>query len=156
MNFQYFGTCTSRSYKQLLILWHKLKLRNLTHSVKNKNRSSLNNHGLLNHPMFITSPPSSCVYSSLSVIGSSSICCNTVRSHGGGLPSFESHIAGVTVKLLVSYSDFCSSFRPPQFRPAVNALETSQMITEPQRLDDHGCSFAQWLITIRTDFPATH
>lgn len=35
-------------------------------------------------------------------------------------------------------------------------LKTAQMITEPEGLDDHGCSFSQRSATVRTDFLATH
>lgn len=35
-------------------------------------------------------------------------------------------------------------------------LKTAQMITEPEGLDDHGCSFSQRGVTERTDFLATH
>lgn len=35
-------------------------------------------------------------------------------------------------------------------------LKTAQMITEPEGLDDHGCSFSQRGATVRTDFLATH
>lgn len=34
-------------------------------------------------------------------------------------------------------------------------LETTQMITEPKGLDDHGGSFAQREVTLRTHFPPT-
>lgn len=46
----------------------------------------------------------------LSQVVSSSICWSTVTSHGGGLSSFESNIAGVAVQVLVSYSDFSPGF----------------------------------------------
>lgn len=35
-------------------------------------------------------------------------------------------------------------------------LKTAQMITEPEGLDDHGCSFSQRGVTECTDFLATH
>lgn len=38
-------------------------------------------------------------------------------------PTFESHVAGVTIELLVSYSDLGSGFWAPQFRLAANALK---------------------------------
>ena len=40
--------------------------------------------------------------------------------------------------------------------PMTSHLKAAQMITEPQGLDDHGCSFAQRRVTQRTDFLATH
>lgn len=77
-------------------------------------------------------------------------------SHGGWLSSFESRVAGVTVELSAPYSDLSSGLRSSQVGLAINALETGQMITESQGLDDHGGSLAQDRVTERTDFLATH
>lgn len=79
-----------------------------------------------------------------------------MTSHGGWLANFESHVAGVTVELFVSYSDFGADFRSSEVRLAVDALKTAQMITEPKGLDDHGRSLSQRGVTERTDFLATH
>lgn len=96
------------------------------------------------------------VHGLLSQVVSSSICCSTATSHSGWLASFESHVAGVTVELFVSYSDFSPGFRSSEVGLAVDTLKTAQMITEPKGLDDHGGSLSQRGVTERTDFLATH
>lgn len=96
------------------------------------------------------------VHGLLSQVVSSSICWSTVTSHRGWLASFKSHVAGVTVELFVSYSDFSPGFRSSQVGFAVDTLKTAQMITEPEGLDDHGRSLSQRGVTERTDFLATH
>lgn len=87
---------------------------------------------------------------------SSSICCSAAASHGCWLADLELHVADVTVELSVSYSDFGASLRSAEVGLAVETLKTAQMITEPEGLDDHGCSFSQRGVTECTDFLATH
>lgn len=87
---------------------------------------------------------------------SSSICCSAAASHGCWLAGLELHVADVTEELSVSYSDFGAGFRAAEVGLAVETLKTAQMITEPEGLDDHGCSFSQRGATVRTDFLATH
>lgn len=67
------------------------------------------------------------------------------------------HVAGVTEEPSVPYSDLCSDLRcAQQLRLTVDALETGQMINEPQGLDDHGGSLDQCRVTESTDSLAIH
>lgn len=76
-------------------------------------------------------------------------------SYDGGMPSFKLHVAWVTVELTILYSDLSPSIWSTKFRLAVGTLETSQMITQPQWLYDHCCSFAKGDVTECADFLST-